>query len=528
MATHKKETSMVFPWWKDEHIQLASELEEFVNERFLENDEAIWKKQVPKSIIKDAAKKGWFGAFIPKDYGGLGLGVTGSCMVTEALSRLSYAAEVCPSVTVFGGTRQVLQYGNDAQRKRFLPKIARGEMIGAIVITEPYAGSDAADIGLTAKLEGDKYLLNGKKRFISNAGIADMYMVYCKTSDKPEDRAKYRHLSAFLVEAGMAGLRVEKINELCGYDSAFNGILDFDNVQVPVENRIGEEGDGWRIMVAGLNVERTLGSAGFLGPMRECIRYVIWHTQHRIQFNQPISDFQNTQFKIADMIMNYKISRLMTYYTAHLLDQGKLEIAPIEAATAKTFNSEAFQKISADALQLMGGDGFSKFYPVERHLRQSRVTSIFVGTNEVLRLLTYRQAQRIMSEELKPPRRYIHDKLQVPVDRGTLKQPMLSKFSSDDIRTKILELLAEYYRVNPGLHMSIEELEEELGEKEKIIETVEMLEKENLVKTYRDRKGIRLLRATYEGLKKAKPLEYYRWHPEWIKNSEDLFKLPFY
>ena len=527
MADSKKEISMTFPWWKDEHIQLALDVEEFVNGKFLENDEAIWRKEIPKTIIKDASKKGWFGVFIPQDYGGLGLGVTGASIVAEGLSRLSYAAEVCPSITVFGGTRQVLQYGNENQRTRFLPKIARGEMIGAIVITEPYAGSDAADIGLTAQREGDSYILNGKKRFISNAGIADMYMVYAKTSDSQEDRSKYKHLSGFLVEANKSGPQVERINELCGYDSSFNGVLDFNDVRVPAENRISEEGDGWRIMVAGLNVERTLGSAGFLGPMRESIRYAMWHTQHRVQFNQPVSEFQNTQFKIADMIMKYKTSRLMTYYTSYLLDQGRTDLAPIEAAISKSFNSEALQEISENAIQLMGGDGCTKFYPIERHWRQSRITSIFVGTNEILRLLVYKTAKRLMNEELKPPRRYIHKELQVPVDRGTLKQPMLSKFSSDNKKDKILELLAEYYRINPGLFMSIEELEEEIGDKDGILETIKVLENEKLIKTYSDRKGLRLIRPTFDGLKKARPPEYYRWHPDWIKNNEDCFKLTF-
>jgi alkylation response protein AidB-like acyl-CoA dehydrogenase len=408
---------------------------------------------------------------------------------------------------------QLLVFGNEAQKKRWLPQYANGK-IGAVCITEPAIGSDAASIETTARREGNEYVINGKKRFITNAGIADFYLVYAKTSQKPEDRAKYRHLSAFMIEKGMSGFNVERINELGGWDGLPNGYLDFNEVRVPSENRIGEEGDGWKIMVAGLNFERTVFAACMLGPMREGIRYAVAHAQRRIQFGMPTINAEVNQFKIADMIAQYRTSRLLVYYAAYLLDTHKEAI--LDATVAKLYSSEAYERLLSTACQIMGGDGWTKFYPIVAFMRDSKVNQIGAGTSEVMRMVLFRQGLKAMKQQLKMPPRQIHPKLGIPT--STTEIPKIADISEDSI----LGMLAEDYRVNPGLYMSREEMKERILNitDEQLDALLSSLENRGLVKLYRDRKGIiTLAKATYKGLRKAKPQEYYKWFPDWIDKN---------
>lgn len=502
-----------YPWWNEKQEKLAMEAKEFANENLERGEEIFWTKEFPSDLLSKVAAKGWFGVLIPEEYGGMNLGVTGCCIVTEELSRVCSALAGAYSVTFFGGLEQLLIFGNEAQKKRWLPQYADGK-IGAVCITEPAIGSDAASIETTARREGNEYVINGKKRFITNAGIADFYLVYAKTSQKPEDRAKYRHLSAFMVEKGMSGFNVERINELGGWDGLPNGYLDFNEVRVPAENRIGEEGDGWKIMVAGLNFERTVFAACMLGPMREGIRYAVAHAQRRIQFGMPTINAEVNQFKIADMIAQYRTSRLLVYYAAHLLDTHKEAI--LDATVAKLYSSEAYERLLSTACQIMGGDGWTKFYPIVAFMRDSKVNQIGAGTSEVMRMVLFRQGLKAMKQELKMPPRQIHPKLGIPT--STTEIPKIAEISEDSI----LEMLAEDYRVNPGLYMSREEMKERILNitDEQLDALLSSLENRGLVKLYRDRKGIiTLAKATYKGLRKAKPQEYYKWFPDWIDKN---------
>jgi len=387
--------------------------------------------------------------------------------------------------------------------------------LGAICISEPVVGSDAAGIGTTARRHGDEYVINGKKTFIINAGVADIYCVYAKTSDRPEDKAKHNHLSAFIVEKSTRGFSVERINELCGWSGLPNGYLDLNEVRVPVENRIGAEGEGWKILVDGLNSERNLFAAGMLGPMREATRYAVGHAQRRIQFGQPIIEFQVNQFKIADMIARLRTARLLVYHAAHLLDMGAEAV--LEATTAKLFASEAYGELVTDAVQVMGGDGWTRFYPVESFLRDAKVNEMAAGTSEVMRTVIYRWGLRTMAQDLRMPYRRIHQKLGVPI--STTKPVTTTEISE----RSILEVLAEDYRVNPGLYMSREDLKQRLISisDEQLDKLLTSLEAKGLTVLNKDQRGnIALVKATYKGLKQAKPLECYKWFPKWIKEEQ--------
>jgi len=222
-----------YPWWTDEH-------KAFVEEMMPRDEASRWKREFPRDIFDRIADEGLTGAGVPAAYGGLGLGATGACIAAEGLNRMPGPGRVFVG-NMLGGLRQIIEFGTEEQKKRFLPQIARGE-IGAIVITEPFAGTDAAAMELSAKREGDTYVLNGKKRYIVSAGVANRYMVYARTSENPEDRKRYRHLTGFIVEKGAPGFRVEKINEIIGFENIQNGALDFHNVPIPAANRIGHEG----------------------------------------------------------------------------------------------------------------------------------------------------------------------------------------------------------------------------------------------------------------------------------------------
>ena len=505
-----------YPWWNEGQRRLAEEARKFADESLPRGEEVAWTREFPSDLLREVAERGWFGVLIPEEYGGTGLGVTGCCVVAEELSRICAALTGSYSVTMFGGTEQLIKFGDEEQKKRWLPHVAEGRL-GAICITEPGVGSDAASIETTATIQGKEYILNGKKRFITNAGVADIYLVYAKTSDRPEDRAKHRHLSAFMVEKGAPGFTVERINELGGWVGLPNGYLNFDEARIPVENRIGAEGDGWRVLVDGLNFERDLFAAGMLGPMREAIRYAVGHAQRRIQFGEPTIESEANQFKVADMIARLRTSRLLVYHAAHLMDM-KTE-AVMEATIAKLYTSEAYERLMIDAIQVMGGDGWTRFYPVECFLRDAKVNEIGAGTSEVMRMVIYRQGIRAMADELKMPSRHIHPKLGVPI--STAKPSPITEINEKTT----LDLLAEDYRVNPGLYMSRGDMKERLvgTSDEQLDQLLTSLETKGLVKLYRDRRGaITLAKATYKGLKEAKPLKHYQWFPEWIR-KEQLF-----
>jgi len=362
--------------------------------------------------------------------------------------------------------------------------------------------------------QGDVYILNGKKRFITNAGVAGIYCVYAKTSEKPEDKAKYAHLSAFIVEKGIKGFTVEKINELGGWVGLPNGYLSFDDVELPAENRLGAEGEGWKVVVDGLNFERNLFAASMLGPMREALKYAVGHAQRRLQFGEPTIEFQATQFKIADMLARLRTARLLTYYAAYLMDM-KVD-AVTEATLAKLYASEEYERLMIDAQQVMGGDGWTRFYPLETFMRDAKVNQLGAGTSEVMRMVLYRQGIRTMADDLKMPHRHIHPKLGVPI--STTKPTAIKEINENTV----LEMLAEDYRVNPGLYMNRSDMKERLASvtDEQLNQILTALETKGLIKLFRDKRGnIALAKATYKGLKQAKPPEYYQWYPEWIDKN---------
>ncbi len=509
----------VFPWWTEAQKKFAADVEKFADEHIPEAEEAWWKMEFPWDLMRKVAAKGIFGAGVPKKYGGLDLGATGACAAAEQLGRL-YAVGHVFVVSMLAGLHQLLSYGTEEQKQKWLTQTAKGDVLGAVCITEPFVGSDAASVVVRARKEGNEYVLDGKKRFITGAGVAGRYFVYARTSDKPEDIKAYRHLTAFVVEKGMPGFSLEKINSLIGFDNVPNGVLDFNAVRVPDSSRVGKEGQGWEIMTGGLNYERLIGSAVLTGPFMDVLRTVTFYTERRIQFGERTNRLVNNQFMVADMITKLKIARLVSYYTAYLLDLGREPV--IESSVAKLINSEYARDIGLSAIQVMGGDGCTKFFPIERLLRDSKIGEIVAGTSEIQKYVIYRMFLMSMKSELKPKAKLrFHSELKVPV-LSTKPSEFNGKPINED---NLLKILSENYRNIPGAYMTVDDIKDEFGSKDTaaITNTLLKLEEEKLVVLFRDKKGaVELGKATYTGLREAYPLDHYRWYPPWYR-PEDIF-----
>jgi len=505
-------------WWNDAQRKLQQNAMRFTEEVLMPiAEKSAYKKEWPWDAINEIKKLGWFGATIPKKYGGRreDWGITGAAILIEESSRAGMAAASLVS-SLIGATAQIVHDGTEEQKQRWLPGLAKGELFGCITMTEPYAGSDIASIEATAVREGDFYRVNGKKRSQTCIGAADIYMTYLKTGTTDNDRKNYRHLTGMILEKGMPGFSIERVNSLIGMPGIYNGYLNFDNVMVPAANVIGGEGNGWKVMMSGLNIERALASASYLGGMRESICYAKQHLERRVQFGQTTGSFQVNQFKLADMYSQYLLSRLLIYFCTNMADQGK-EV-PIEAALAKLFGSESSFNVSAEAMQCMGGNGVNQNYPVERFFRDSRHNYIAAGTNEVLRLLVYRMGNQFLGPYLKPPVRMMDAELNVPLPVGKVT-PQPAKDEMD-----VLNLLAEDYRVNPGLHMNPEDILRQLDiSAETLAKYLDKLEEKGFAVQLKNKKGVtELVRATNEGLKAVHPAEYYKQIPDWV-NPKDMF-----
>lgn len=499
-------------WWTPEQVAFQKEVRAFARSIAKEEAPTRWTREFPFEIYKKLGKTGFMGACIPKEYeGGLGLGATGACILAEEIHSLMPGIGRFVVGNMNGGVRQVIEHGNEAQKKKYLPEIARCEL-GAVVITEMTAGTDAAGLTLTAKREGDHYILQGRKRFIVGAGVAERYLVYALTDPSPEAIKARKHVTAFFVKKGTPGFTTEKVNDILAFENVQNGSLDFEQVKVPIEDRLGEEGEAWQIMMGGLNFERTVIAAGTLGWQRLLLNYCYPYTQRRVQFGKPTSEQSTNQTKLANMVSRLKVARAALYTTAYKWDQ-EMDVS-VEASAMKAFGAELTLQSAMEATQIMGGDGVNRFYPVQNIFEVAKTEHIAGGTIEACHLTIYRSAMKELKEDIQMPRRVLDPATGVPVpDYEPAKKVALTEDS-------LLKVLSDDYKVNPGLHMTIPDLQQYLeGTPEQIVAAIESLEKQGLVMVYRTKKGVQLAKATYDGLNKAQPKEAYIWFPEWVKKD---------
>ncbi len=335
--------------------------------------------EFPWEIMKVLAQSDLFGLFIPEEYGGLGKGCLELCIAVEELSRACVGVSTSYAANALG-TYPLLLFGTDAQKQKFLPAIATGKKLVAFGLTEANAGSDASGIQTTAKLDKNEYVLNGTKQWITNGSVADVYTIIAIT-----DRAKGpRGASAFVVEKGTPGFTFGKKENKMGIRASITTELVFDNCRIPKENIIGKEGMGFIVAMKTLDSSRTGVGAQGLGIAQGAYEEAVKFARKRVQFGHPVISFQAIQHMLADMATGIEAARALIYAVARYIDSGSKEVSKV-SAMAKCFATDLGMKVTTDAVQIMGGSGYMKEYPVEKMMRDAKILQIYEGTNQIQR-----------------------------------------------------------------------------------------------------------------------------------------------
>ncbi len=345
------------------------------------------KKHFPVDVLRQAAELGFAGIYVNEDVGGSGLSRLDASIIFEALSYGD--VPVAAYLTIHNMASWMIdRFGSEDLRQRYLPRLTSMELIASYCLTEPGSGSDAAAMRTSAKLDGDHYVLNGGKAFISGGGVSDVYVVMARTGGEGA-----KGVSAFVVEKGMEGLSFGANERKMGWNAQPTAQVNFDNCRVPVANRIGQEGEGFRFAMMGLDGGRLNIASCSLGGAQFALDTAKAYLETRNQFGRPLKDFQALQFKLADMATELEAARLMVRRAAHALDNKHPEATKL-CAMAKRFATDAGFQVANDALQLHGGYGYLQDYPLERIVRDLRVHQILEGTNEIMRVIIAREMFR--------------------------------------------------------------------------------------------------------------------------------------
>ena len=338
----------------------------------------------PHDLVKQMGELGLMGVCLPDEYGGAGQSYVLFAMIVEELCKACASTGLIMDVNISLCAEPILLFGDEEQKHRFLTPLASGEKLGALAITEPEAGSDAAGIKTTAVRQGECYVLNGSKIFITNGGVADTYVCTAVT-----DREKgHKGITDFIVEKGMPGLSFGAPLHKMGINGSATTEVFFDNVRVPVANRLGAEGMGFKITMDTLDGGRVGIAAQAVGIAQSALDDALAYIEQRRQFGKKISEFQAIQFMVADMATEIEAARLLTLQAAALRDKN-IPCAR-ESAMAKLYAGDVAVKVATDALQLFGGYGYIKEYPAERHLRDAKITQIYEGTQQIQRMVIAR------------------------------------------------------------------------------------------------------------------------------------------
>ncbi|MHB9144327.1 MAG: acyl-CoA dehydrogenase [Symbiobacteriia bacterium] len=344
--------------------------------------------EFPWGVFKALARDGYLCMQVPEQYGGGGADYISFAIVLEELARGDAVSSVMFEVHNTLHAEAILHFGSEEQKKYHLPRLARGEVLGAYCLTEPSAGSDAGALRTRADRDGDDYILNGQKTFITNGGVADQYIVMATVD--PTKGAK--GITAFIVTKDMPGVSFGKPEEKMGLHASSTTDVFLDNVRVPAANRLGDEGQGFKIALATLDGGRIGIAAQALGLTQKALDIALPYAKERQQFGKPIGEFQAIQWKLADMATELDAARLMTYRAAFLRQQGVK--ATKEISMAKLFASDVAMKHTVEAVQILGGYGYLREYGVERLMRDAKITQLYEGTNEIQRLVISRELLR--------------------------------------------------------------------------------------------------------------------------------------
>ncbi len=374
----------------DDELKFQADARDFVQKTLTPVVEDIEQGKVEAwDIIRKFGKAGYLGARYPPEYGGIGKGLIYEVLVTEEICAVHAGLDMARVASCILFAHPVFEFGTVEQKKKYLRPVAQGKKIGALGITEPNVGSDVAGIETRAEKRGDKYVINGEKRFITNGPVADYLLCYTVTD--PKVKAK-QGMTAFIVETKSKGFEVVEEYELLGMHGAHVGRLALNDVEVAEEQILGDLNGGFRVVMAGLDAERTILAAEMNGVARAAMEEAVHYSNYRVQFRRKIREFEGISFKIADMAMKLEAARLLTFKAARMIDEGKP--ATKDAAIAKLYACEKAIETATEALQVLGGIGYTKQRPVERFLRDARLMTIGGGTAEILRYLIQREVFR--------------------------------------------------------------------------------------------------------------------------------------
>ncbi|OUM84689.1 MAG: acyl-CoA dehydrogenase [Bacillus thermozeamaize] len=369
----------------EEHLEIQKNIHRLAQEKIKPRAAEIDERgEYPYDIFQLLAAQGYLGVTFPPEYGGAGLDLLSYCIVVEEVARVCASSSQIVTVQELGMLPLYLG-GSEEQKRRYLPDLIQGKRIGAFGLTEPTAGSDVRSMKTRAEKDGGYYVLNGQKVFISNGGVADLYTVFAKTE---------QGITAFLVEKGTPGFTVGKLEKKMGIKGSPTAQLFFENCRIPAENRIGEEGDGWLIAMKTLERTRPGIGAQALGIAQGALDVCLEYVQEREQFGRPIGTFQGIQFMLADMAIRIEAARGLVYRAATALNEadfrGKNPEQARLASMAKVFASDTAMQVTTDAVQILGGYGYIQDYPVERMMRDAKITQIYEGTNQIQRIVIAR------------------------------------------------------------------------------------------------------------------------------------------
>ena len=366
----------------EQHEALRAKVREFAEEEIKPQAFLLdQNNEFPSEAIAKLGKLGWMGIPFPKEYGGAGLDMISYAIAVEELARVDGGSGVILSAHVSLGSWPIFAYGTEEQKQKYLVPLATGKKIGAFGLTEPNAGSDASGTETTAVLEGDHYVLNGNKIFITNGGVADTYVIFAVTTPDIGTHG----ISAFIVEKGWEGFTFGDHYDKMGIRSSVTAELNFNNVVVPKENLLGKEGEGFKIAMSTLDGGRIGIAAQSLGIAQGAYEQAVEYAKDRVQFGKPIAHQEVIAFKLADMATELRCARFLVYSAAELKENH--EPFGMESAMAKQYASDMAVKVTNDAVQIFGGNGYMKGMEVERAYRDARITPIYEGTNEIQRLV---------------------------------------------------------------------------------------------------------------------------------------------
>lgn len=369
----------------DEQQQISDAVRQFAQERLRPFAEQ-WDREhrFPREAIEQMAELGLFGMLVPEQWGGSDTGYVAYAMALEEIAAGDGACSTIMSVHNSVGCVPILKFGSEQQKQQFLTPLATGAMLGAFALTEPQAGSDASSLKTRARLEGDHYVLNGCKQFITSGQNAGVVIVFAVT----DPAAGKRGISAFIVPTGSPGYQVARVEDKLGQHASDTCQIVFENVRVPLANRLGEEGEGYRIALANLEGGRIGIAAQSVGMARAAFEVARDYARERESFGKPLIEHQAVAFRLADMATRIAVARQMVHHAAALRDAGRPAL--VEASMAKLFASEMAEKVCSDALQTLGGYGYLSDFPLERIYRDVRVCQIYEGTSDIQRMVIAR------------------------------------------------------------------------------------------------------------------------------------------